>query len=265
MTSGKQLLSDALTSCKMWRVWTFLGIQDIKTRFRRSFIGPLWILLNLGIFVGGAGLVYGVLFGQTMSEFLPFLVTGFVLWGFLLSSFTDAGNTFVNAEGYIKQFSYPKQIYLLRALVTYTIILLIGFCAVILTQIIVGRFDVTRWLITIPGLVLLLITALAHITISAYLGTRFRDWPHALAGILQVIFFVTPIMFPIKLLQEKHLDFVYKFNPIYYLIDIVRHPILTGSIAPFENYVFAFLYATLAWVVAITVARKLDSRVVFLL
>lgn len=265
MTSGKQLLADALTSGRLWRVWTFLGIQDIKTRFRRSFIGPLWILLNLGIFAGGAGFVYGVMFGQPMSEFLPFLITGFVIWGFLLSSFTDAGSAFVNAEGYIKQFSYPKQIYLLRALVTYSIILLIGFCAISLLQIVLGRFEALGWLRVIPGLLLLLTAALAHITISAYLGTRFRDWPHALAGILQMIFFVTPIMFPIKILQEKHLDFVYRYNPLYYLIDIVRHPILTGSFAPFENYGFALLYIVVAWTTAITIARKFDNRLVFLL
>lgn len=265
MTSGQQLFADAVTSCRLWRVWTFLGVQDIKTRFRRSFIGPLWILLNLGLFVGGAGVVYGVMFGQPMREFLPFVITGVVIWGFLLSSFTEAGGAFVGAEGYIKQFSYPKQIYLLRALVAYSIVLLIGFCAVILMQIVIGGFEATGWLLAIPGLALLVIAALAHITISAYLGTRFRDWPHALAGLLQVIFFVTPIMYPIKLLQAKHLDFVYKLNPLYYLVDIVRHPILTGSFAPIENYSFALVYILLIWIVAIFVARKLDNRLVFLL
>lgn len=265
MTTGQQLFADAVTSCKLWRVWTFLGVQDIKTRFRRSFIGPLWILLNLGIFVGAAGFVYGVMFGQPMSEFLPFLITGFVIWGFLLSSFTEAGGAFVGAEGYIKQFSYPKQIYLLRALVTYSIILLVGFCAIIPMQIVFGRFSALGWLMAIPGLTLLIVAALAHIVISAYLGTRFRDWPYALTGILQVMFFVTPITFPIKMLQEKHLDFVYRYNPLYYLIDIVRHPILTGTFAPPENYVFALLYIAAAWAVAIVVARKLDNRLVFLL
>lgn len=265
MTSGQQLLADTIASCWHWRVWTFLGIQDIKTRFRRSFIGPLWILLNLGLFVGGAGVVYGLMFGQPMKEFLPFVITGMVIWGFLLSSFTEAGSAFIGAEGYIKQFSYPKQIYLLRAVVAYGVVLLVGFCAIILMQIAIGGFEPTGWLLAIPGLALLMIAALAHITISAYLGTRFRDWPHALAGLLQVIFFVTPIMYPIKLLQAKNLDFIYKINPLYYLVDIVRHPILTGSFAPIENYSFALAYIFLIWIVAIFVARKLDHRLVFLL
>src|SRR6266852_5714740 len=122
----RQFFVDCLAACRLWRVWTFLGIQDIKARFRRSFIGPLWILLNLALFAGAAGFVYGVIFDQPMAEFLPFLITGIVIWGYLLSTLTEAGGAFIGAEGYIKQFSYPKQIYLLRALVSYTVNLLIG-------------------------------------------------------------------------------------------------------------------------------------------
>lgn len=265
MIPSEQLFSDALASLKLWRVWTFLGVQDIKARFRRSFIGPLWILLNLAFFVGGAGFVYGVMFGQPMADFLPFLITGFVIWGFLLSSFVEAGAAFTGSEGYIKQFSYPKQIYLLRALVSYSIVLLIGFSAVIPMQIVFQNFSIVGWIIAIPGLALLLTAALAHIVISAYVGTRFRDLPFALSGLLQVIFFVTPIMFPIKVLQAKHLDFVYQYNPLYYLIDIVRHPILEGGFPSSENYAFAALYALVAWLVAAVVARRFDNRLVFLL
>ena len=153
MTSARALVADTWLSLKLWRVWTFLGVQDIKARFRRSFIGPLWILLNLGFFVGGAGFVYGVLFGQPMSEFLPFLICGFIIWGFLLSTFTDAGSVFTGAEGYIKQFSYPKQIYLLRALVSYAIILSIGFLALIALQVFFSAFSIVGWAIALPGLV----------------------------------------------------------------------------------------------------------------
>ena len=73
-----KLLQDFFTSLKVWRVWGYLGIQDVKARFRRSVIGPLWLFINLGMFVLGAGVVYGLMFKQDMSEFLPFLTSGFV-------------------------------------------------------------------------------------------------------------------------------------------------------------------------------------------
>lgn len=263
MNGWHKLAEDSKRSLKLWRVWRFLGLQDIKARFRRSFIGPAWLLLNLAFFVGGVGVVYGMMFGQPMDEFLPFLTSGFVIWGFIVSSLTEAGSTFVNAEGYIKQFSYPKQIYLFRALVAYSIILLIGLSALIPVQWFFGHFNPLGWLLALPGMALLFAAAFGHIVISAYLGVRFRDLPHALAGLLQVLFFVTPIMFPIEVLRQKHLDFVYRFNPLHYLIDIVRHPILANEFAETGNYLCAALYVGLVWLLAAHIARRLDARVVF--
>jgi ABC-type polysaccharide/polyol phosphate export permease len=188
-----------------------------------------------------------------------------VLWGYLSSSLTESGSAFTNAEGYIKQFSYPKQIYLGRAWVSYTALLLIGFIAVALVQIIFGEFDLRGWLFAIPGLLILLFAALGHIAACAYLGARFRDLPHALAGLMQVLFFVTPVIFPVATLRDRGLDFIYLYNPLYYLIEIVRHPITHGELAAPQTYLMATLYAFGVWIVAAMVARRLDSRVVFCL
>jgi ABC-type polysaccharide/polyol phosphate export permease len=260
-----QLLTDSVASLRAWRVWLYLGVQDVKSRFRRSAIGPLWIFVNMLLFVMGAGVLYGVMINQPMKEFLPFLVTGFALWGIVVASLTESGWAFVNAEGYIKQFCYPKQIYLLRTLVSSTIILLITLPVVIPVQLYFRSFSIVGWLLAVPGLMLLLLAVLGHITISAYLGVRFRDLPHAAGGILQVAFFVTPIMFPAKLLQDRHLDFIYQINPLYYIIEVARHPILQLEMASPLTYLFASLYILVLWALAGLIAKALDSRVVLLL
>lgn len=265
MTSVARLLSDSTRALKMWRVWIYLGIQDIKAKFHRSFFGPLWIVLTTGFFVTGVGLIYGLLFGQPVHEFLPYLACGFALWGFIVASITDASASFVRAEGYIKQFSYPKQIYLLRSLISSVIVLIIGIAVVIPVQIFFNEFSAKGWLLAIPGLILLIMAALGHIAVSAYLGARFRDFPHAMAVLLQMMFFITPIMFPVKLLHDKGVGFIYQLNPLYYLIDIVRHPIIQGELALPENYLCAGVYVLICWLLALLTALKLDSRVVFLL
>jgi ABC-type polysaccharide/polyol phosphate export permease len=265
MQAMAQLLSDSWRSLRVWRVWLFLGVQDIKARFRRSAIGPVWILLNMSLFVVGVGVLYGVMINQPMKVLLPYLVTGFTLWAFIGSSLTESGWAFVNAEGYIKQFCYPKQIYLMRTLVSSTIILLITLPVIIPVQLFFRSFSIVGWLLAVPGLLLLLLAVLGHITVCAYLGVRFRDLPHAAGGILQVAFFVTPIMYPAKLLQERHLALIYQLNPFYYLLEIARHPILQGTLAAPETYAFAGLYILLVWVLAGLVAISLDSRVVILL
>jgi len=265
MRFESQLLADSTASVRVWRVWWFLGTQDIKARFRRSFLGPVWIFLNMFLFVAGAGVLFGVLINQPMREFLPYLLIGLALWGMIVSSLTESGWSFVNAEGYIKQFCYPKQIYLLRTLVSTSIILAISLTTVLPVLMFFGRFSILGWVLAVPGLVILLLASLAHITLSGYLGVRFRDYPHATGGILQVVFFVTPVMFPAKMLDERHLSLVYRVNPFYYLISIAREPILHGVLAAPEAYLWACLYVLAAWVLAGLIAKSLDSRIVVLL
>lgn len=265
MQSGFQLLKDSLQSLRAWRVWMYLGVQDIKARFRRSAIGPIWIFFNMFLFVAGAGVLYGYMIKQPMREFLPFLTVGFSLWGFLVSSLTESALAFVNAEGYIKQFCYPKQIYLMRTLVASTIILLISLSAIIPVQLFFRNFSIVGWLLAIPGMLLLLLAVLGHITVFAYLGVRFRDLPHAAGGLLQVAFFVTPIMFPAKILKERNLAIIYQLNPLHHLIEVVRHPILQKEFAAAEDYALAGVYILLVWMIAALVARSLDARIAILL
>jgi ABC-type polysaccharide/polyol phosphate export permease len=264
-SAGRHVLSDSLQALRVWRVWYFLGLQDIRSRFKRSAIGPLWIFVNMFMFVGGAGVLYGVMINQPMKEMLPYLVAGFPIWGAIVSSLTESGWAFVNAEGYIKQFCFPKQIYLLRTFVSMTAILFLTLCAVIPVQLYFRSFSVAGWLLAAPGLALLLLAMLGHITLSAYLGVRFRDFPHAAGGLLQIAFFVTPVMFPAQILHDRHLALVYRLNPFYYLLEVARGPILRGSMPAADTYAFAALYVMLVWVFAAVIARSLDSRVVLLL
>jgi len=260
-----RLLRDSIRSLLLYRVWFFIGMQDVKRRYGRSFIGPLWIFLNLGVFVGAIGFVYGVMFGQDLRAFLPYLMLGFVTWGLIFASLVDAGMVFVSAEGYIKQFSYPKQIYILRALVSSSMNFVMGLAAVVIVQILLGKFELFGWILAIPGVILLYMALIGHTTIFAYLGVAIRDLPHALASVLQVVFYLTPIVFPTSVLKSHGLEFVYLINPIYHLIDVVRQPILNSSLPPFETYGFVFIYITIVYCIALYVASRLDRKVVFLL
>jgi ABC-type polysaccharide/polyol phosphate export permease len=242
-----------------------LGLQDIRVRFQRSLLGPVWILLNMLLFVIGAGVLYGFMIRQPMRVFLPYVCAGFSLWGFIVSSLTESAQSFIIAEGYIKQFCFPKQIYLLRMLVTSSIVLVICMSVVLIVQVVAGTFSPSGWLAVPPGLILLLLAGLGHTVVCAYLGVRFRDLPHAMGGLLQVGFFVTPVMYPVEILNERGLDFVYRLNPLHYLIDVVRFPIMKGSPAPIESYAFCLLYIVVVWGLAFLVTRGLDTKVSVLL
>jgi lipopolysaccharide transport system permease protein len=259
------LLQDNKMALYNWRVWVHMGVTDLTNRFAKSALGPLWIVLNLAMWVVGVGLVYAKLFNMEMREFLPFLTIGFGVWGFLVATLSEGGQAFVMAEGYIKQFTYPKQIYLLRFLVNYSLVLCVSLVAFFVVAILYERrIDFgTLWFLL--GLVVLILISYAHITIMAYLTARFRDLPHGVASLMQVLFFLTPVMFTAEKLAEKGLDFIYRYNPLYYLIEIVRYPLMQAKAAPMEVYIASGIYLILISIVAFVTARSLDKRLVYIL
>jgi len=260
-----KLGKDNLLALRNWRVWWHLGMADVRNKFAKSVVGPTWILLNLALWVGGIGVIYGTLFNQPLEKFLPFLAIGFVVWGFVTQTITEGGNAFVFAEGYIKQFTYPKQIYILRVMVNASVPFIIGVAIFFVVMLFMQRDFGLGMLWALPGILLLVLANYLHATIMAYASVRFRDLPHGMTALLQVLFFVTPVFFTVDVLKERGLDFVYKYNPLYYLIEVVRYPLTSLTPASAEVYAAAALYILVLLLVAIFIAQRLDKRIVYIL
>ncbi len=259
------LARDNLRALSNWRVWLHLGLADIRNRFAKSVVGPVWIVLNLALWVAGIGVIYSSVFDHELHDFLPYLTGGFVIWGYLTQTLTDGGNAFIYAEGYIKQFTYPKQIYILRVLVNAGVVLCIGM--LIFFGVMVYFRQPVGWgiLWVLPGFFLLALASYLHATIMAYASVRFRDLPHGMTSLLQVLFFVTPVFLFVDDLKKRGLDFVYQYNPLYYLIEIVRYPLIHSAAAPPGVYEASVVYILIIGVIAYLVAKVLDKRIVYIL
>lgn len=265
MSALTPVFRDNARALRNWRVWWHLGMADVRNRFAKSLVGPAWIVLNLVLWVGGIGAIYAVLFGQEITTFLPFLAIGFVTWGFMTQCITDGGNAFVHAEGYIKQFTYPKQIYVLRVIVNALVPFMFGVVIFIIVLLVLKRPFGFAMLWAIPGLLTVVLANYLHGTIMAYLSTRFRDLPHGMTALLQVLFFVTPVFFTTEILQKRGLDFVYAYNPLYYLIEVVRHPLTQLEAAPVGIYLGVGVYLCVLACIAAFVTARLDRRIVYIL
>lgn len=250
---------------KEWRVWLFLGKQDVKSRFRGSVIGPLWLLINQSALMLAVGLIFGHLFHQNMSDFLPFLAIGLVLWSSMTSAIVDGGQTFIIAEGYIKQFTFSKAIYIYRSLVSNLIVFSIGLLVFFFVAISYGKLTFSSLIYFIPGLALFSITNLFTIIIFSHIGAIFKDVPHLFTSLMQMLFYVTPIMYTPEMLHSRGLDFVYKYNPLFYTMEIVRFPLLNGKCADMQIYVFSSLYCAVLAFLSWILVRKYSQKIVYML
>ncbi|MBL0602043.1 MULTISPECIES: ABC transporter permease [Aeromonas] len=258
-------MTEYIEALRQWRVWLFLGLQDIKSRFRGSIVGPAWLLINQAALMLAVGVIFGHLFHQDMSNFLPFLAIGLVLWGSLTSSIIEGGSTFIIAEGYIKQFTFPKAVYVFRTLVSNIIVLLVGLIVFLVVAACYDKLTVVGVICSLPGMALFIIINLLTMVIFSHIGAGFKDIPHLFSSVMQVLFYVTPVMYTPEMLSARGLDFVYKYNPLYYAMEIVRYPFINGSLASYDVYLNAFIYAFSLFILAVIVVRKYSRQVVYML
>lgn len=245
-------------------IWTFLAIQDIKSRFRRSYFGVLWMVAHQLTFALGGGLIWSAIFGVDPAAFIPSIAAGFAIWGFIASSFVEGSNAFVLSQGYIRQVSMPVQIFILRQWAASLVNLLVGASTAFLLAL---AFRGPSVAMGMPALLVgIVILALAMLTVTAamsYLGVIYGDLTHALAGIFQMLFVVSPVIYPPQVLYERGLGWFVALNPFTSMIEIVRVPLLEQRLAePFNYGVVAGV--TLAFAIAYSILdAKIGRRVVF--
>ncbi len=257
--------NDVIRAIQLWRIWVRLGIQDVRLRFRRSTIGAMWIFINLTIVVLTLGFIYGTLFKQDLSRFLPLLTAGLVTWGYLTSSIIEGGNAFVASEGYVKQIGLPIYVYILRFFVSISLTSLISLAAYLVVALIY-RVQIDWGILwAIPGMVLLALISLLAITIFAYLNARFRDVSHLAASLMQVLFYVTPIIWPAELLRERGVGQVIDLNPFYHIVEVVRRPLLSSELADPINYLVVGLIIVVMGGMAAWLVWFYHRRIVFFL
>ena len=260
----ERTIRDLVRSAGLWHIWIRLGMQDVRLKFRRSAVGVGWIFLNLAVLVSSIGFIYANLLGQDTKQFIPYLTIGMILWGYLTSSIVDGGNAFVNSEGYIKQISLPIYVYVFRFFVSISLTTLIAMLAYVVVAVIYAVPFGAGTLLALPGLLIVMVASLLLVTIFAHLNARFRDIAHMASVGMQVLFYVTPVIFPSELLRQRtDLALVVDLNPMYHLLEVVRRPLLAGVAAEWHSYAAAGLVIAVLTVVAGTVIATNQRRIVY--
>ncbi|MDE1330745.1 ABC transporter permease [Vibrio aestuarianus] len=217
-------------------IWWFLSKQDLNSQFRRSKLGSLWLVINQLSFAFGAGLIWATVFGLDPIEFIPFIATGFAVWAYVAACFVEGCAAFNISQGYIKQVNMPLPIYTMRIVTANIIRLLIGLIVAFLVVTIFGSFDLSGFIFIIPGLVLVTTCGFFISLTLSYVGAKYKDLQHGLSNLFQLLFVLTPVIYPPEMLIKKGLWFAVYFNPLSAFIQVIRVPLVEGKLAHSVDY-----------------------------
>lgn len=249
----------------LWRVWFTLGRRDFVMRFRRMRLGVAWQFITLTLLLLTIGVIYSTLFRTDIRVFLVFLSASLILWFYLTQTMDMGSSALVSSEGYIKQLPVPPLTYAFRAATASTLSFLITAPAFIVVKLI---FQPVFWwwmLWAIPGVVCFSIAVTLISASLAYLNARFRDVQPAVSALMQIMFYVTPIIYMPQQLANSGHSFVYLYNPVFHLVNIVRGPLLGHTRTLGMSWAVSGALIVVLMLGLLLVIRRYDRRIVYYL
>ena len=256
----RRAVGDLGQGLRRWELWSTLGWHDIRHRYRRSTLGPFWITLSMAGMIAGIGVLYAGLFGYPLAGYLPFLAIGLVIWGLLSEATGESSQTFIGASSAIRQIKAPFSVYLFQMLWKHLLVFAHNAVLIPILLVIFGIWPGATLLLALPGLVILYTTVAGAALTLGLASARYRDLPPIIDMVIRFAFFFTPIIWKPETLPDRAV--VLLVNPFYYLIEVVRAPLL-GEVPELHVWVVAVLLAVASWAVAILLFARVRHRIAF--
>lgn len=254
-------MRDIREAVALWRLCWTLGALDIRIRYRGSLIGPFWLSLSTGVMVAAMGVIYSTLFKIDMHDYLPFLAISQVLWGYLSVLVGEACTGYMVNENLIRAVRMPFTLYAARTVLRNVLVLAHNLVVIVAVDLFMWTWPGAEVLLALPALLLWLVDSLAITVLLGALCARFRDIPPIVASVMQMAFFVTPVIWRPALIGAQHL-WLLPFNPFYSLLEVLRAPLL-GEIPSGWDYVSAVFYSALLCGFTWMVFARVRARIAF--
>jgi lipopolysaccharide transport system permease protein len=213
---------------RLWRLVWSLAFLDIRLRYRGSVLGPFWLTLSTAIMIAALGFVYSRLFHTDLHSYLPFLSLSLVLWNnFIAALVADSCTGYTTADAMIRAMRMPLSLHAARVLVRNILILAHNVIVIVAVFAIMDTWPGAVAAMAIPGFLLWIIDGLALAILLGGFCARFRDVPPIAASIMQIAFFVSPVIWSPQILKDRGIGVILlNWNPFYALLEIVRAPLL---------------------------------------
>lgn len=231
--------------------------RDLIQKYRRSILGIAWSIitpLGLAIIIGT---IYSLLFNTEPKILIPLLFASINPWNFLSGSADSGTVAFINAEGYIKQSTVSSQVFPLRMVLTNIVNLLYSiFTFFAIYLFLEPNLFSAKMLMVIPGLIIIFIFSWGLANLTAIITLSLRDFQPFQSLILQGFFYITPIIYPVEMIREKGFSMIIDCNPFYYMLEVVRMPMIGRELPSIQIYCIAIILSLGIFLFSIVIYMK---------
>ena len=229
--------------------------KGIKLKYRRSYLGILWSMLEPLLSMVVLTIVFGTLYGNTDKTFPVYILSGRLLYSFYSSATKAALKSIRSNAAMIKKVYVPKYLYPLSTVIYNYIIFLISLVVLAIVGVILG-VKPTIYLLQAPvALIIILILSYGSGMFLATIGVFFRDIEYLWSVALMLIMYTCAIFYyPSKLLKSGW-AWILKYNPLYCVIDIFRCSVF-GKAMNIHYFAYALIFSVVAMVIGLFCFKK---------
>jgi ABC-type polysaccharide/polyol phosphate export permease len=250
-----------IVSALRWlRVVSVLAWNDIDGRYRRTALGPLWILIVHGSWLGSLYILSTGLFGGDPATYLPYLVSSVTMWNLISNMIVGSSGLFLKSAGYMQSMPFSPFTYVVQFNLSVLIVFAHQFLVVLGALIALNLVLSVQWPLFFAALAIYSVFGLSVGVLIGFLGARFRDTTPMLESAMMVLFLVTPVFWQKSFLRSN--PWIVDYNPFAHLLEIGRAPLLGQTGEQTSWIVSISLVAVLAFL-AIIAFLRFRSRLFF--
>jgi len=253
-------VADLRNGLAAWELARLLAWQDIKQRYRRSTLGPLWLTLSSSIQILSMSFLSALLFNVPIAKSVPFVASGMLFWGLITQTITEGGNLFLSTSSYITQIKRPLTVFLMQLLWRNLIVVShnsVIYVIIAVAFLVVPGASIVLWPL---GLALVVLCLAWIVLFLAIVSARYRDIPLIIQNVLVIVFWFTPLMYFPEQLGSKR--FIADFNPFTHIIALLRDPLL-GSTPSLNDWLAVLAIAIVGWIGTFLFFARFRARIVY--
>jgi len=252
---------DFVAGLRLWEMWSRLSWNEVRRRYRRTMLGPMWVTVSLLVFATVMSFVWATLWKQNVVEFLPFLLSGLIPWTMISAAIGESCATFLAGEGLMKSRQFPYSILVYGVLARNVVIFGHNLVAYLIVAVLCGVQLGFVTLLLVPSLLIVLVNCGWICMLVAILCLRFRDFQQLVASVLQVSMFVTPVFWSASQLQGRRAIIV-DANVLYHMIELMRRPLL-GELPTLLSFAVCIATAIVGWAFALWLFARKRHRLAY--
>lgn len=233
--------------------------KGIKLKYRRSYLGIIWSLLEPILTTTVLTIIFGTLFGNDSRSFPMYILTGRLLYSYFSSSTKGALKSIRAHSGMIKKVYVPKYLYPLSSILYNYVIFFISLIVLVLLGFYCGVFPTWRWFAILLPLLILLVLSFGVGMILATIGVFFRDMEYLWDVALMLIMYSSAIFYYPKKLLKSGYSWVLRVNPLYSIIENAR-AILFGDPINWTSILYASAFSLACLIIGLIVFQRNQDK-----